>query len=299
MSSEKSLILDFAKTEAMKSILPRPAILSSHGAKWEGIHVEYHHQSPPAETPEHYFQQHNIGLILNSVTVNGILNGKHYGSEPWQRGEIFIGAAGTDFQSGAVEDPEFMAIALEPTDFDNTVGESTNSNLIEIIPHWKISDPLIFGIAWALKTELESGGLNGTLYVDALKNALSMHILHRYCAQKPNQRDFEGGLEPGKLQIVINYINDYLNRDLHIAELANLVQISPYYFSRLFKQSIGVTPHKYVTQCRIEKAKKLLKRQDFSITYISQQVGFHDHSHFSKTFCKIVGVTPKKYRDRL
>ena len=208
-------------------------------------------------------------------------------------------AAGTDFQSHAVEEHEFMAIALDPTDFDKTVDESTNSNLIEIIPHWKISDPLIFGIGWALKTELESGGLNGTLYVDALKNTLSMHILHRYCAQKPHLRDFEGGLEPGKLQIVINYINDYLNRNLYLTELANLVQISPYYFSRLFKKLTGTTPHQYVTQCRIEKAKELLKMRDLSIAYISQQVGFNDQSHFSKTFCKIVGVTPKKYRDSL
>ncbi|MFB8794570.1 MAG: helix-turn-helix transcriptional regulator [Microcoleus sp.] len=154
------------------------------------------------------------------------------------------------------------------------------------------------GIAWALKNELQSGGLNGTLYVDALKNALSLHLLNR-SVQKPNIRDFEGGLVPGKLQIVINYINDYLSRDLHLAELAKLVQMSPDYFCRLFKQSTGITPHQYMTQYRIEKAKQLLKIPDLSITYISQQVGFHDHSHFSKTFCKIVGVTPKKYRDRL
>ena len=112
-------------------------------------------------------------------------------------------------------------------------------------------------------------------------------------------RDFEGGLEPDKLQIVINYINDYLSQDLHLAELANLVQISPYYFGRLFKQSTGITPHQYVTQCRIEKAQQFLKRRDLSITYISQQIGFHDQSHFSKTFSKIVGLTPKKYRDSL
>ncbi|MEG3864051.1 helix-turn-helix transcriptional regulator [Microcoleus sp. herbarium12] len=298
MSSEKQLILDFAQPDAMKSILPRPPILSSHGANWQGIHVEYHRQ-PPNQSPEHYLHQHSIGIIFSSAIGGVALNGKRYGSQPCQSGEMFIAAAGTDFQSYAVEESEFMAIALDPTDFDNTVGESTNSNLIEIIPQWPITDPLIFGIAWALKTELESGGLNGTLYVDALKNALSMHLLHRYCAQKPNLRDFDNGLEPVKLQIVINYINDYLNRDLHIAELANLVHISPYYFSRLFKQSTGVTPHQYMTKRRIEKAKELLKRRDLSITYISQQVGFHDQSHFSKTFCKIVGVTPKKYRDSL
>jgi AraC family transcriptional regulator len=298
MSSEKQLILDFAQTDAMKSILPRPPLLSSHGANWEGIHVEYHRQ-PPNESPEHYLQQHSIGMILSSAIGGVALNGKRYGSQPCQSGEMFIAAAGTDFQSYAVEEHEFMAIALEPTDFNDTVHESTNGNLIEFIPHWPITDPLIFGIGWALKTELESGGLNGTLYVDALKNALSMHLLHRYFAQKPHRRDFDNGLEPVKLQIVIDYINDYLNRDLHLTELANLVQMSPYYFGRLFKQSTGITPHHYVVQCRIDKAKQLLKRQDLSITYISQQVGFNDQSHFSKTFCKIVGVTPKKYRDSL
>jgi AraC family transcriptional regulator len=298
MSSEKSLILDFAQTDAMKLILPRPAILSSHDANWEGIHVEYHRQ-PPNESPEHYLQQHSIGIILSSAIGGVAVNGKRYGSQPCQSGEMFIAAAGTDFQSYAVEEQEFIAIALDPTDFDNTVYESTNGNLIEFIPHWPISDPLIFGIGWALKTELESGGLNGTLYVDALKNALSMHILHRYCAQKPKLRDFENGLDPRKLQIVIDYINDHLYRDLHLAELANLVQMSSYYFCRLFKQSTGITPHQYMTKCRIEKAKQLLKIPELSIAYISQEVGYKDQSHFSKTFGKIVGVTPKKYRDSL
>ncbi|MEG3933257.1 MULTISPECIES: AraC family transcriptional regulator [unclassified Microcoleus] len=298
MSPQKPLILDFAKTDGMKVILPRPAILSSHGTKWQGIHVEYHSQ-PPNECPEHCLEQHTVGLMLNSATLKGTVNGKNCGSESWQSGQMFIAAAGTYFQSVAAADYEFMAIALEPTDFDNTVGESINSNSIEIIPQWQTRDPLVHGIAWALKTELESGGLNGTLYVDALKNALSLHILHRYGAKKPNRRDVGGGLDPGQLQLVIHYINEFINRDLHLSELANLVNISSYHFSRMFKQSTGVTPHQYVTQCRIEKAKQLLKKPKLSIKYISQQVGFHDQSHFSKTFCKIVGLTPKQYRDRL
>jgi len=220
MSSEKALILDFAKTEAMKSILPHPPILSSHGANWQGIHVEYHRQ-PPTECPEHSLQQHSIRIMLSSTIGGAKLNGKHYGSEQWQNGQIFLAAAGTDYHPYAVEDHEFMAIALDPTQFDNTVYESANTNPIEIIPHWQKRDPLIFGIGWALKTELESGGLNGHLYVDALKNALSLHLLHRYCAQKPKLRDFEGALDRHQLQTVIDYINDYINRDLHLAELAN------------------------------------------------------------------------------
>jgi len=125
-----------------------------------------------------------------------------------------------------------------------------------------------------------------SLSIHTLKNALSVHILHRYRAQKPNSVNFEKGLDPRKLEIVVNYINDYIHRDLHLAELANLVQMIPYYFNRLFKQLIGVMAHQYAIQCRIEKAKQLLKTQDLSLTYISQQVGFHDQSHFSKNSAK-------------
>lgn len=96
-----------------------------------------------------------------------------------------------------VKDYQSLITGVKPGTEVVVLDGQTNSNLIEIIPQWPIRDPLTLGIAWALKTELESGGLNGTLYVDALKNALSLHLLHR-CVQKPNLRDFEGGLVPGK-----------------------------------------------------------------------------------------------------
>jgi AraC family transcriptional regulator len=115
-----------------------------------------------------------------------------------------------------VEDREFIAIALDPIQFDNTVHEFTNGNPIEIIPHWKTRDPLICGIPWAIKTELESGELNGTLYVDVLKNALSVHVLRHYCTKKPKLREFEAGLDPSTLHIVID-INNSINQDFYLA----------------------------------------------------------------------------------
>ncbi len=70
--------------------------------------------------------------------------------------------------------------------------------------------------------------------------------------------------------------------------------MSPYYFLRLFKQSMGITPHQYILQRRIEKAKFLLQHGE-SIAEIAIKVGFCDQSHLTQYFKRIVGVTPKKF----
>ena len=78
-------------------------------------------------------------------------------------------------------------------------------------------------------------------------------------------------------------------------ELATSVQMSPHYFSRLFKETTGVTPHQYVVRCRIDRAKVLLKQRKLSIAEIAKEVGFVDQSHLHRYFKRLVGVTPKKY----
>ena len=97
----------------------------------------------------------------------------------------------------------------------------------------------------------------------------------------------------------IEYIKENLDRNLSLIQLAELVQMSPNYFVRLFKQSTGVTPYQYVLNCRINKAKELLKDHKLTLAEISQQLGFYDQSRFTNTFRKRMGITPKKYRDSL
>jgi AraC family transcriptional regulator len=101
------------------------------------------------------------------------------------------------------------------------------------------------------------------------------------------------------LREAIAYINDHLDRNLSLAELAALVQMSPYYFASLFKQSTGLAPHQYITKCRIERAKQLLKKRELTIMEICQQVGFQSQSHFTRVFRKHTATTPKAYRQLL
>jgi AraC family transcriptional regulator len=87
-----------------------------------------------------------------------------------------------------------------------------------------------------------------------------------------------------------------LDRDLSLKELSNLVQMSPHYFSKLFKQSTGKTPHQYVICCRIERAKYLIQQRKLSLAEIATQVGFVDQSHLHRHFSRLLGITPQTYR---
>ena len=101
------------------------------------------------------------------------------------------------------------------------------------------------------------------------------------------------------MKTAIAYINERLDQNLSLAEIAAVVQMSPHYFASLFKQSTGLAPYQYVTQCRIEKAKQLLRQSDLAIVDICQQVGFQSQSHFTNVFRRYTTITPKTYRDSL
>ncbi|MHB8128188.1 MAG: helix-turn-helix domain-containing protein, partial [Mobilitalea sp.] len=81
-------------------------------------------------------------------------------------------------------------------------------------------------------------------------------------------------------------------------DVSRIVDISPYYFSKLFKEETGENFIEYLTNIRIEKAKKLLQNRDVSIKNICVDTGYSDPNYFSRIFKKQVGVTPTEYRER-
>ena len=102
---------------------------------------------------------------------------------------------------------------------------------------------------------------------------------------------------PGsRLRRVTEYIQQNLDKDLRLSELAALVYMSPYHFARLFKCSTGVPPHQFVVRQRIARACAVLARPELSITQISRLVGFRTPSHFTTVFRGILRITPGAYR---
>ena len=105
-----------------------------------------------------------------------------------------------------------------------------------------------------------------------------------------------GSLPACRLRRVTEYIQQNLDKDLTLAELAAVVYMSPYHFARLFKCSTGVPPHRFVVRQRIAGARAFLATQELSIAQISRMVGFRTPSHFATVFRRVTSVTPRGYR---
>jgi AraC-like DNA-binding protein len=104
------------------------------------------------------------------------------------------------------------------------------------------------------------------------------------------------GLTRGSLKLVEEYVHANLDSTLDIDELAGLIRMSSSHFTRSFSKTVGLTPHRYVIQCRVEKARELLTGTDLPLTDIALTAGFSDQSHFSRRFQELTGVPPGAYR---
>lgn len=106
----------------------------------------------------------------------------------------------------------------------------------------------------------------------------------------------EEATKPNPILEAISYIETKYTEKISINELASYVNISPYYFSRVFKKETGYSPYEYIIKTRIDKAKELLKKTPMSIKEVAFNVGFNDESNFVDTFHRIVKYTPKEFR---
>ncbi|NJM70233.1 MAG: helix-turn-helix transcriptional regulator [Scytonema sp. RU_4_4] len=299
MPTEEIINVDFAQEDVYSQILPRSPLMTSYHADWDGIRLDYH-QQPAYETPEHSPQQHvvSISLAKQPINVERVLNG-HVHHECIKHGDVVVIPASSYHKLSWDIEAEFLVLSLEKALFARAVYDSVDLQRIEIVPHFADSDPLIQQIGLTLQSELELGGRGSRVYIESLATTLCIHLLKHYSVSSPKIATHVEGLSHLKLRQAIEYINQNLEKDLGLAEVATVVGMSMYHFSRLFKQSTGFSPHQYVMNCRIERAKRLLTKTEEAIDQICQQVGFQSQSHFTNVFRKFIGTTPKAYRKQV
>src|SRR6266404_6176741 len=189
----------------------------------------------------------------------------------------------------------FLFLTLDPVFVRRVVeGLELDADRIELIEQQRSTDPTLHHIAMALRAGVQTGAALDRMYGEGLSTALAAHLLREYGAAVLGPKRQYGGLTRAKLVRVVEYVQDQLNADLTVSRIAQAVSMGPYYFSRLFKESTGQSPHQYVVEARVRKAKELLTTGKFTIREAAHHVGFVDQSHLTRHFKRVFGLPPKR-----
>ncbi|WNZ25698.1 helix-turn-helix transcriptional regulator [Leptolyngbya sp. NK1-12] len=278
---------------------PPSPILSSQALGWEPLLVEEFQQPPGGVDVPEAWPGHSIALCLapRPHRIHQIVGNRRY-TGLYTKGDISITPADIPASYRAEGEDHYLHIQV-PAQFLAAVAQTTDLDpeRLELVTEFRVRDPRLEQTLLLLRTELHQGsGWAGRLYVESLANLLAVHLLRQYSTLRSRVVLQEGGLGSRQLVQVADYINAHLEQDIKLADLAAVAGISQFHFSRLFKQSLGVAPHQYLLQQRIERAKQLLTTSTLEIAEIALQCGFNSQSHLGKHFRAVTGVTPNSYR---
>ena len=134
------------------------------------------------------------------------------------------------------------------------------------------------------------------LALSSASTLLLTHLIQHHANVQWRLPTVTGGLAPAVLRNTLDYIDAHLSAPLTLADLAAQAALSEYHFARMFRQSVGLAPHQYVMQRRMDRAQQMVRYTTHSLTEIALCCGFSSASHFSNRFKAVNGVTPSQLR---
>lgn len=285
---------------------PTNLIASSAARKWKAIGVELRRHSA-GEVPEMVADRMVVGIAVrgNHRAIihrrgSGIRQATHA-----SRGTVWLCPQGVDEDSIRITSaiPEMLHIYLPTASFVALAQEDNFPDVTRQCIRYKagFQDPLLFQLGRVLTEELAAETSSGRLLVETAALTFAARLLHSHgeAALPYAARTRPAiGLDITRLRRVIDFIEAHTDEDVGVDDLASVACLSPFHFSRAFKEATGLTPHRFISQRRLQRARLLLETSELSIADVALMANFSSQANFTRAFSRIIGISPGEYRKR-
>lgn len=288
---------DFAMPLRWGESVSGPAAFSSEGGAWSGALVRsWRGTAPEMDMPpldHHVVILHGGGAKTMTRRRDG--RSLSVNAAPDAVSVVPAGAGHTWSTRGPID---FTHVYLPPALLERAVIEAFDRNpgLVHLVDDIGRPEPLLAGLLDALRRELQSGVVEGALYLDTLLNALCLELLRR-CS---NLSDVSGrprhAMAPRRLRRVLDYVESYLAEPITLDDLAGAAGMSRFHFGRVFRQEMGISPYAHLLQRRVAVASIMLRDTETPLDQVAERAGLGGARRFATTFRRVTGVTPGQYR---
>lgn len=261
----------------------------SRDRPWRGLTV-WHQVGPTEDLYVPPVSCHNILLRRSTSTQLLQRHGDLTRTTRWTPGESVIVPAGIPSFWRSTAPRDNIHLYLEPLWLRRAAGED-----VRLMSSFGRNDPVLASLAHALVASLDNNVSLSAAFGENLALTIALHLLENYVERGRHSRDTPG-LTRRQMDLLRETITAHLHERWHVADLAELVDLSPFHFSRAFKSAFGSTPHAYVSTRRLEAAARLIRETRKSLAEIAHDTGYLSAAHFAQAFRRHWGVAPSVYR---
>jgi AraC family transcriptional regulator len=269
---------------------------SSRNLDWDGIILEkgtspyFHPQN--VQTPYFYF-----ALALDLPFHWQVKHPKENLDLITHPDEIWINPPAISFSHEINEPCAFIILAIEEKRMFESFPIGIKSDSLEFLADYNVIDPSLKSLIDMFYQEVTRNGSTGKDFIDNLLKIFAEYYLKHYSNyEELISKQSSTSFGPKQLELVQEYYKANMSETLHLEKVCEQVSMSLFHFLREFKKYTSITPHQYLINLKIEQAKIELKNSDKTLMEMAYDLGFSDQSHFSRTFKRLAGMSPKEYR---
>lgn len=192
-------------------------------------------------------------------------------------------------------DIKFICMFIAPDKLKELTKEVFNKSEISFYNDTAYLSSSLLTLISNFETEFSNRQFGYQFVLDSLSVEIAISLIRDLRTNMTDMPELRKYSAIKEINSVIDYLWENYTNEFSLAVLSDSVNLSPYYFVRLFKAQTGKTPYEYYMDIKINKSLIYLKSKKYSITEVGYILGFSSHSHFTSVFKKKVGVTPSEF----